>query len=249
MKLEFSLPAGKFNNVLKAIWAIGEECVLMISDRGIDIRMIDPSNAAMIVVDMAPVTFDTFDADKGEIAIDIREVLEKTLTFTPDAILKVTWDEFNKRLVTESEGARYGIHTIAPSATRKIPTMPKLDLPLEVEIGSDRLRLMIKRAGVVSDHIMLGYTTEEAFFVSSEGDLDVFQQGTLENPVKIVKTAELVTLYSLEMLEPMVKIAKDIVNIRLGRDQPLIMAFALEDVDITYLLAPRIEKPAGEPDV
>jgi DNA polymerase III sliding clamp (beta) subunit (PCNA family) len=233
---------------MKAIRAVGDDCVLNISDAGIKIRMIDPSNAAMVVVDMAPGSFDAFDADEGDIALDTREVLEKTSTFDDDTVLKISWDGYNKRLIVEGEGAKYGIYTIAPSATRKVPTIPNLDLPLEVEIDAARLRKMIKRAGLVSDHIMMGYTPELEFFVSSEGDLNNFEQGTLENPVKIIYKQDLTTLYSLDMLEPMAKIANELVNIRLGRDLPLIMLFALEDVDITYLLAPRIEKANGTPE-
>jgi DNA polymerase III sliding clamp (beta) subunit (PCNA family) len=222
MKLEFSISARKINGIMKAIRAVGDDCVLNISDAGIKIRMIDPSNAAMVVVDMAPGSFDAFDADEGDIALDTREVLEKTSTFDDDTVLKISWDGYNKRLIVEGEGAKYGIYTIAPSATRKVPTIPNLDLPLEIEIDAARLRKMIKRAGLVSDHIMMGYTPELEFFVSSEGALD--------------------------MLEPMAKIANELVNIRLGRDLPLIMLFALEDVDITYLLAPRIEKANGTPE-
>jgi len=249
MKLDFSLPARQLNAVLKALWAVGDECVLQVSDRGIKIRMIDPSNAAMVVVDMAPATFASFEGEEGDVGIDIREVMEKTVTFDAETVLKASFDGYNNRLVVEGEGARYGIRTIDVSATRKVPNIPNLDLPLEVEIDADRFRQMIKRAGLVSDHITIGYNAEEEFFVSSESDMNNFQQGTLDHPVKIIYKSDIATLYSLDMLEPMAKIASDVVDIRMGRDLPIIMSFVLESVDVTYLLAPRIEKADGEPDV
>lgn len=242
MKLEFSLPTNKLTAIMKAISAVADECVMNVADTGIKIRMIDPSNAAMIVVDMSPSSFDSYEAEEGMIAVDVREVLEKIATFDADTVLKISFDEYNKKLVVEAEGAHYGIYTVAPSATRKVPQIPNLDLPLEVELDAARLRMMIKRAGLVSDHLMLGYSAEKEFFVSAQGDLNDFEQGTLENPIKTVHKSELTTLYSLDMLEPMVKIASDLVNLRMGRDLPLIMLFAILDVDVTYLLAPRIEK-------
>ncbi|MCD6163141.1 MAG: hypothetical protein J7K40_12110 [candidate division Zixibacteria bacterium] len=249
MKLDFSLPARQLNAVLKALWAVGNECVLQVSDRGIKIRMIDPSNAAMVVVDMAPATFISFDGEEGDIGIDIREVMEKTVTFDADTVLKASFDEYNKRLVVEGEGARYGIKTIALSSVRKVPDIPDLDLPLEVEIDANRFRQMTKRAGLVSDHITIGHNAEEEFFVSSESDMNNFRQGTIDHPITIIYKSDIATLYSLDMLEPMAKIISDTVNIRIGRDLPIIMSFVLENVDVTYLLAPRIEKASGEPDM
>lgn len=246
MKLEFTLAAAKLNAVLKAVLAVNTDCVLAVSDSGITIRMIDPSNAAMIAVDMAPPSFDTFDAEEGDIAVDTREILEKTTTFDPATVLTVSFDNHNKKIIVTGEGARYGIATMPISAVRKVPNIPNLDLPVEVEVDAAQFRKMVKRAGLVSDHIMIGYSTADEFFVSAEGDTNNFKQDTLQNPCKIIYKSELETLYSLDMIEPMVKIATGLMNIRLGRDLPMIMVFDLEGVEITFLLAPRIEKTAED---
>lgn len=249
MKLDTTISTRVLIAVLKAVSAVTDECTLQCSHEGISISMIDASNAAMVVIDMPPAIFGTFEAEEGQIGLDTREVLVKASTFDDDTILSMSFDDYNKRIVIAGEGARYGIRTMPVASLRKTPNLPNLDLPLEVEIGADRFRQMIKRSGLVSDHIMIGYNDGLSFFVSSEGDMDNFEQGTLDHPIKIIYKSDLVTLYSIDMLEPMAKMTTEIVNLRLGRDLPLVMLFDLEGVAVTYLLAPRIEKANEGPEV
>jgi len=247
MKLEFTISASKLNAVLKAVLAVTIDCLMSFDKDGIRIRMIDPSNAAMIDLNMpSGIAFETFDAEEGDIAVDARQVLEKTTTFDNDTVLTVSFDAHTKKIKVVGDGARYGISTMPTTSVRKVPTIPDLDLPLEVEMDASRFKQMIKRAGLVSDHILVGYTDADAFFVAAEGDTDNFQQNTVDQPCKMIYKTVLETLYSLEMIDPMAKIATGPVNIRLGGNLPLTMSFVLEDVDIMYLLAPRIEKTAED---
>jgi DNA polymerase III sliding clamp (beta) subunit (PCNA family) len=230
---------------MKAVTAITDECILICSHENISIQVIDPSNAAMVSVIISPESFEKFDVTDVEIGIDVREVIVKASTFSPDTILSVSFDDHSKRIVIVGEGARYGIRTMPPESMYKVPTLPELDLPLKVEIDATVLRQMLKRAGLVSDHLALGYDSKRKFFVLAKGDIDDFEQNTAETQIVIRKESDLISLYSIEMLEPMTKIATGDVNLSLGRDLPLTMRFEIDDIEVIYLLAPRIEKEAN----
>jgi hypothetical protein len=161
--------------------------------------------------------------------------------------VSIAWDEYNKKINISGEGAKWGLRTIDYKTVRNPPQIPNIDMPLDVKIEAERFRRMVKRAGMVSDHITIGYGHVEdedadVFYVSSLGDTDDFREDIFGKDVIIEKTAILDTLYSMDMLMMIAKNLEGIVQIRLGRDLPAIFDYDMAGVPITYLLAPRIEK-------
>jgi len=233
--------------VLKAVQAVSEDCAINFSYDNVSIRVVDASNAMAIDVEMPSSVFTLYDADEGVIGLGVDALFAKTNTYAVDVDVRLVWDDFSKKINISGEGAKWGVRAIDANTIRKPPTIANMDMPLDVKIDGERFRRMVKKAGMISDHITIGYgiaegETTEAFYVSSLTETDDFREDVFGKDITIEKSAILDTLYSMDMLAMIAKNLEGMVQIRLGRDLPAIFYFELGDVPITYLLAPRIEK-------
>ena len=247
MKLEAAIEARILNGVLKAVLAVSADCVLDITPGVLSIRVVDASNAMMIAVEMQSDVFTLYDVDEGKIGVDVDALYAKTNTYTADVDVSLVWDDFGKKINISGEGAKWGVRAIDPNTIRKPPNMPTMDMPLNVQIDAERFRRMVKRAGMVSDHVTIGFgpaeeNAEETFYVTALGDTDDFREDVFGKDITIEKSATLETLYSYDMLMDVAKNLEGNVSISLGRDLPVIFDFEMGDVPLTFLLAPRIEK-------
>jgi len=233
--------------VLKAVQAVSEDCAINFSYDNVSIRVVDASNAMAIDVEMPDSVFTLYDANDGVIGLDVEALFAKTNTYAADVDVRLVWDDFSKKINISGDGAKWGVRSIDANTIRKPPNMPNIDLPLDVQIDGERFRRMVKKAGMISDHITIGYgiaegETTEAFYVSSLTETDDFREDVFGKDITIETSAILDTLYSMDMLAMIAKNLEGMVQIRLGRDLPAIFNYDLDGVPITFLLAPRIEK-------
>lgn len=247
MKFEAMLEARTLNRLLKAVHTVSDECVLEISPYKVSIRVVDPSNAMMVVVDIPSEVFSKYDVSEGEIGIDVDALLLKTNTYAADVDVSLVWDEYNRKINLSGDGAKWGVRSINVKDVRKPPGIPNLELPLEVDINAERFKRMLKRAGMVSEHVLVGFGpadegAEETFYVSAMGDTDDFREDVTGEDITINTPAVLETLYSVDMLSDIAKNFEGLVHIHAGRDLPATFEFDLGDVPVTFLLAPRIER-------
>jgi len=247
MKLEAEIEARILNGVLKAVQAVSDDCVIDLSPDNISIRVVDASNAMAIDVEMSSGVFARYDVSEGKIAVDVTALSAKANTFAADVDVRLVWDDFQHKINISGDGAKWGVRAIDPNTVRKPPGMPDMDLPLDVQIDAERFRRMVKRAGMVSEHVTIGFgaaegETEETFYVSSLGDTDSFREDVFGGDITIETSTVLESLYSIDMLAMIAKSLEGDVQIRLGRDLPVIFDFDMGGVPITFLLAPRMEK-------
>ncbi len=141
-----------------------------------------------------------------------------------------------------AKGAKWSVRSIDIASISKPPTIPSLDMPLGIQIDAERFRRMVKRSGMVSDHVTIGFGSaedgaDETFYVSARGDTDDFREDVPGADITIEKSATLDTLYSLDLLSDIAKNLVGNVHIQLGRDLPAMFDFELGDVPITYIIA------------
>jgi proliferating cell nuclear antigen len=124
--------------------------------------------------------------------------------------------------------------------------VPELD-NVEVYIVGSELQRGVKAAGMVSDHMGIGYTEVGSFYMRGEGDTDDVRLDLRESDgVEFLDETEedVESLFSLDYLDAMSKElpSDEDVCTELGDDYPIKMTAELgEEGEMTYLLAPRIE--------
>lgn len=245
VKLEAVIEARILNNVLKAVMSVSRECVLNVSPDGLHTRAVDPSIAMMVDVEIPADVFLKYDAGEGDIGIDVDALFGKTNTFSAVDEVNITWDDRDKKINISGDGAKWGVRTIDANTVRKTPDMPNLDLPLNVEVAAEKFKRMLKRAGMVSEYITIGFggnkIAEDTFYVSAMGEIDDFREDVSGEDITIDASATLETLYTYDMMSSLAKNFSGPVRIRLGRDLPVVFDLNI-GVPVTFLLAPRLEK-------
>jgi proliferating cell nuclear antigen len=156
-------------------------------------------------------------------------------------------DEENHKLKIGVNSLSYTLSLIDPSAIRKEPRVPELDLPAHVILPGAHLRKAIRAAEKVSDHVVLGVTDdpEDQFYMEAKGDIDSLKLNMPGAELLGLKPGKARSLFSLDYLSDMSKaIGKaQEAKLELGVDYPLRISFKLgQGVEINYLLAPRIEQ-------
>jgi len=153
-------------------------------------------------------------------------------------------DEESHKLKIGVGSLSYTLSLIDPTAIRKEPRIPELDLPAHVTLPGGELRRAVKAAEKVSDHVILG-VSDEGFYMEAKGDIDSLKLKIPSTELLEMKPGEARSLFSLDYLEDMSKsIGKaGEVTLEMGIDYPLKIHFKLgQSVEVSYLLAPRIEQ-------
>jgi len=230
---------------IEAISTLVDEAKLRLSKDGISIKAVDPANVAMISFDLHPDAFDVYECTDGEIGLNLETLMDiLTMTERSDKIeLKLDPEAHN--LLLTMGGLAYTLSLIDLSAMRKEPKVPSLELPAKVKLKGSDLRLAIKAAEKVSDHLALG-VDGSTFFMEAESDTNrVKFQLTKDELVDLNASGPARSLFSLDYLSDMSKaISKaNEVTVQLGKDYPVKINFSVAGGKgkVEYLLAPRIE--------
>ncbi len=234
-------------DAIEAVSSLVDEVKFTISENGMELKAVDPANVAMVSFRLDPKAFEYFEATSGEIGVDLTRLIDVLSMADRGDNVTLELDEENHKLKIGVGSLSYTLSLIDPSAVRKEPRVPELDLPAHVTLPGSQLRKGIKAAEKVSDHVVLGVTDEpeDQFYMEARGDIDSLKLTMPSTELLGLKPGKARSLFSLEYLSDMSKsIGKaQEVTLEMGLDYPLKISFKIgQGVDISYLLAPRIEQ-------
>lgn len=236
--------AEAFRDALDAVTPLSDEVKFTISPDGIKLRAVDPANIAMVFLDLPAAAFEYYQADACELGIDLVRLGDALSMADKGENVTIELDAETHKLKVGVGSLSYTVALIDPTAIRKEPHIPEIDLPTSVTLTGAQLRKAIKAAEKVSDHVILG-VDDTIFFMEAKGDIDSLKLQIPANELLAIKSGESRSLFSLDYLVDMVKAAgkADEVVLELGLDYPIKMRFQInKNVSIVYLMAPRIEQ-------
>ena len=228
-------------SIISAVSHITSEVKFQLSPDGLKIEAVDPASVAMVKLDASTGAFDYFQADSGQIAMDLTKLA--ALTAHKDAPVSIELEEETHKLKIAVGKAKYTMSLLDPSSLHATPRIPTLDLPAAVALPGSELREAISSATKVADHIIIEQHDSE-FKISAKGDIDAFEMPMNLTEMLSVRHGESRALFSLDYMEDIGKVAagSDNVMIETGIDYPMKVTFNLgESINVQYLLAPRIE--------
>ena len=115
------------------------------------------------------------------------------------------------------------------------PKEPKLDFDISAKfVDLKRLREIVKTGMEISDNCK--FIAKEKLFIEIEGDVDIIKFDVLE---KVEGEGE--AMFSIDLLYELLKGHLYMGNLMFGTNKPLRLEVMEDDVQIVYLLAPRIE--------
>jgi len=236
--------AEALRDAIEAVSSLVDEVKFSLSEKGLELKAVDPANVAMVSLVVRPEAFDYFKVTPGEIGIDLVRLSDVLSMADKGENVQLELDEENHKLKIGVGSLSYTLSLIDPTAIKKEPRIPELDLPAHVTLPGGELRRAVKAAEKVSDHVILG-VSDESFYMEAKGDIDSLKLKIPSTELLGMKPGEARSLFSLDYLEDMSKaIGKATeVTLEMGIDYPLRVNFKLgQSIDISYLLAPRIEQ-------
>jgi len=121
-----------------------DEVKFSISEKGLELKAVDPANVAMVSLRIRAEAFDFFKADQGEIGVDLVRLSDVLSMADKGENVQLELDEESHKLKIGVGSLSYTLSLIDPSAIRKEPRIPELDLPAHVTLPGAELRRAVK---------------------------------------------------------------------------------------------------------
>ncbi len=231
--------------VTEVISTLVSEVKLAVSKDGIDVKAVDPSHVAMLVLKLNKSAFEEFTGEPTEIGIDVEKVKEVLRLSKPGDILDLQYDGGKNRLVIKVGKLTRHMSVVDPAGITD-PKVPNVTPPGMAIVKMDDLRQGIRASESISDHVTL--TLEpDGFTMYSEGETDRVDLKLPKDSLGKLEAKETVkSMYPLDFFSSMVKSisTSSDVTLHIGNEYPLKLEFSVADGkgEGRFLLAPRVEE-------
>ena len=246
-QFEAAIEANRLQQIIEVAHAVVDECRVHLDTDGLIIRAVDPANVAMVDEHVSAEAFEAYDTDCGEVGIDLDRLSEVVgIADDGDDLVQFDLDAKTRKLDVQVNAVEYTLTLIDPEAIRMEPDIPDLDLPASFSIGQADFKRAIRAADMVSDHVWFRVNADDGCFVAgAEGDTDDVELEIGDDDLENADLHKAGSLFSLDYLKDLRKpLRKDtVIDVQLGKEFPVVLGFELADVtiDVTYMLAPRIQ--------
>jgi proliferating cell nuclear antigen len=230
-------------SLTRAMVALVSESKFHFQDKGLHSRAVDPANVAMVIVDVPKESFEAYKTDEEKIVgVDVNRVYDISKSIKSGELVELKLED--EALKVRFGSVEYSVALIDPSAIRKEPKIPSLDLPAKIVLDASEFRKAITAADKISDHVVFR-ANSTGFYIEAEGDIDRITFHLSEAELIEFNRAEARSMFSIEYLKEFIKTASagDVLTIYLGNNYPVRLLFNVADgkVKVEYILAPRIE--------
>ena len=230
-----------WKNSIDAIAALIDEGTLQIDEKGIKLRAMDPSQIALVDLELPSSSFEEYKVEKPvNIGIDFTELSKITKRSRAEDKIELSLEN-RLKMVFKGETTRSFSLAIIES-TSSPPKEPNIEFTADVKIGANMLKEALKDAELVSNHVVI--KLNDGFGIKADGDagsVDIkFQE---ENILGMNVKEEVRAVFALDHLNNLLKASdpQSIILIKMRTDAPLSIEYAIGDGRVIYYLAPRIE--------
>jgi proliferating cell nuclear antigen len=221
------------------------EVKLSVSKDGIEVKAVDPSHVAMLVLKLQKSAFEEFTGESTDIGLDVEKLKEVLRLSKPTDVLDLQYDGGKNRLVIKVGKVTRHMSVVDPAGITD-PKVPNVTPPASAVVKMEELRQGIRGSESISDHVTLT-VDPEGFSMHSEGETDrVDMHLPKESLPKLEAKEPVKSMYPLDFFSAMMKsitTAED-VTLHVGNEYPLKIEFTVADNRGAgfFLLAPRVEE-------
>jgi len=230
-----------FSEIISIISDLVLEVRLKVSKEGLKIIAIDPANVAMISFKLPNTAFSELEIDNNEVlGINLENLKAVLRRVHPGSVLIMTRQENELKLqIKDRVTKEFNLALIDVEGEEK--EVPNLEFTSKIEMSSTDFSEAIEDCGVVADSCSF-ISGANKFIIQAKGSLNSFKSEFSSDELNIV-AEEANSKYSLEYLQKMVKATKltDKVKINFSNDYPLRLDFITPFVELSFVLAPRVE--------
>uniref|UniRef100_A0A7J2TL41 DNA polymerase sliding clamp n=1 Tax=Archaeoglobus fulgidus TaxID=2234 RepID=A0A7J2TL41_ARCFL len=242
--IEAILSGEVLKTISRAIVALVSECRIHFLNKGLHSRAVDPSNVAMVIVDVPKEAMESYRVDEEKvIGVDMNRIFEISKTISVKDLVEISvQDETNLRI--KFGAVEYNLALIDPSAIRKEPKIPELNLPAKIVLDAKDFKKAISASEKVSENVILR-SDKNSFTIEAKGDVERITFTMTGSELIEFNGGEARSMFSLDYLKEFCKIAGagDLLTIHLGTNYPGRFSFELVGgkIRVEYILAPRVE--------
>lgn len=240
MRLKLDHPK-LFSEIISIISDLVLEVRIKVNQEGMSILAIDPANVAMVSFKLPSSAFSEIEVE-GEtilgVSLDsLKAVLRRIKS---GSVLIITKEENEIKLEIKDKIKReFNLSLIEIEGEEK--QIPSLDFVSKIEMPSSDFAEAIEDSTVVAESCSF-VSSPDKFIIKAKGSLNSFKSEFSSDELNIV-AEEATSKYSLEYLQKMVKATKltDKMKINFSNDYPLKLDFATPFIELSFILAPRVE--------
>lgn len=231
--------------LVEVISTLVSEVKLTISKDGIDVKAVDPSHVAMLVLKVNKSAFEEFTGEPTEIGLDVEKLKEVLRLCKPGDIIDLQYDGGKNRLVLHVGKVTRLMAVVDPAGITD-PKVPNVSPPGIAVVRMEELRQGIRGSESISDHVTLTLDAD-GFTMHSEGETDHVDMKLPKDGLKRLEAKETVrSMYPLDFFSNMVKsiTSSEEITLHVGNEYPLKIEFQLAGGkgEGRFLLAPRVEE-------
>ncbi len=230
---------------VEVISTLVSEAKLSISKDGIEVKAVDPSHVAMLVLKLKGSVFEEFTGEPTEIGVDVEKIKEVLRLSKPGDLIDLQYEGGKNRLVMSVGKVTRHMAVVDPAGITD-PKVPNVSPPGSVTVKMEELRQGIRGSESISDHVTL-LLEPTGFTMHSEGETDRVDLHLPKEGLEKLDVKEPVrSMYPLDFFSSMVKsiTSSENATLHIGNEYPLKIEFALANGrgDGRFLLAPRVEE-------
>lgn len=230
-----------FSEIISIISELVLEVRLKVSKEGITLTAIDPANVAMISFKLPNTAFSELEVEGKEVLGVNLENLKAVLRriHTGSVLVMMRQENELKLQIKDKVTREFSLALIDVEGEEK--EVPNLEFSSKIEMSSPDFSEAIEDCGVVADSCSF-ISESNKFIIQAKGSLNSFKSEFSSDELNIV-AEDGHSKYSLEYLQKMVKATKttDKVRINFSNDYPLRLDFVTPFMELSFILAPRVE--------
>jgi len=230
-----------WKNSIDAIAVLIDEGTLQLTDEGLKVRAMDPSQIAMVDFEMPKSAYEKYKLDGAtNIGVDFSELNKITKRAKPEDKIELSLNSQLKLVFRGKTTRTFNIPIIESSS--QPPKKPEIEFSAVVKLGANTLKDTLSDAELMSNHAAL--KMNGGFSIKAEGDIGSANIEFSEDMILSLDVKEESrSVFSIEMLNNLLKAADSttVVSVNLKTDAPLMIGYEIGEGKVVYFLAPRIE--------
>lgn len=219
------------------------ETEFLVTKEKFELIAMDPANVSMVIFRMNSNLFAEYDVPEDtKIAINLanfKQVLRRTKS---SDVLTLEKDKNKLKIVMKGKNRRsFSLPLI--NLEEREQKIPDLDAKTKIQMPSSVFNDAVEDVDIIGESVLL-ISSKDKLTVSAKGDLtkaEVFLQK--DEDINITTDGEQKGKYSIEYLKRMIAASKlaDQVSLSFSTDYPLTLEYKEEDIELSFILAPRVD--------
>lgn len=252
--MEVDIAQRTLKEVIGSADPLVNELIVEFNDDELHTAGVDPSNVAMVDIELSEDAFDQYDGDSRERGINLERLSSIIGMAGSDDIVHMEDTDDDGKVLIEFGELSYTLGLIGVDNIREGRDIPELDWEAELSIPASKLKQGKNACTMVSDHFTLAIA-DGTMKMSAEGDTDSTELNIEplgddadddEEGLRFDGDPEdCSTMYSLDYMDGIIDAVPKggTVELRFGDGLPVVLEFDIADGAgrVAYVVAPRVE--------